>query len=140
MKTDNKYTRHLFQLEPNKFHYNLYKLHFILNGNNAITETVKIEPNRKFNNGTGFNNWLILKDQKFWDKCKCKTGLRPIKKENCFYGDLLNNLPNGNINRSLVIVQFSKDNSTMVLDYFKGLDPINNVNRFNIFNNHKFYM
>lgn len=139
MNTD-KFTRHLYQLEPNEYQYSLYKLHFVLNGNQDLTEIAKIEHNRKFNKGTGFDNWLILKDKKYWDKCKCKTGLRPIKKENCFYGDLLNNQPNGGINRSLIIVQFSHDNKIMVLDYFKGMDPANDTYRFNIFNNHKFYM
>lgn len=139
MTADNKFTRHLYQLEPNECKYSLYKLHFVLNGNNTLTEIVKIEPDRKFNKATGFDNWLVLKNKKHWNKCKCKTGLRPLKKKNCFYGDLVKTQPNGGICRSLVFAQFSNDKKIMVVDYFKGLDPANDALRFNLFQNHKSY-
>ncbi len=140
METDNlKYTRHLFKIVPNDYKYSLYELQLLLNGNHALPGIVRIEENRKYNEGTGFDEILIVKDQPQWNKCKQTTGMRPTSKENCFYGDLRQMAPNGETFKSLLIVQYDENKETLVIDYFKNFYPYNNTVRSQIINNHKYY-
>lgn len=140
MKTDNyKFTRHLFEIVSTDFKYNLYKLQQLLNGNNSLPDIVRIEGFRKLSQGTGFNELLIIKDQSHWNKCKLSTGMRPLTKKNCFYGDIRQMAPNGKPIKSFLIVQYDSSRETLVIDYFKNFYPFQKELRSLITDNHNYY-
>lgn len=139
MKTDNaKYTRHIYKLEPNECKYSEYSLQIRLNGKELLPEKIRIEEDRKRHNGTGFNEILKIIDKKLIKDCKTQTGLRPITKKNCFYGDLVQTNAKGEIVKSFLLVQFSDKRQTMIVDYFKGFKPFNLTVRNNVIASHQF--
>jgi len=140
MKPDNaKHTRHIYKLEPNDRKYFEYSLQIRLNGKELLPEKLRVEENRKFNNGTGFSEFLRLLDKKLIKDCKTQTGLRPITKKNCFYGDLVQTNAKGEIVKSFLLVQIADKRKTMIVDYFKGFKPFNVKVRDKLIATHQFY-
>lgn len=139
MKTDNaKYTRHIYQLEPNECKFLEYSLQIRANGKISLPDIVRIEENRKFNKGSGFSEIFRLIDKPLIKDCKTSTGLRPIEEENCFYGDLVQTNTRGEIVSSFILVQFVSDRKTMIVDYFRGFKPFNVTIRNEVITKHQF--
>jgi hypothetical protein len=79
--------------------------------------TVRIERNLKKSKAKGIDEWLLFgKSNKEGEK----TGLRPLKANQTgeYYGD---KLYKGK--KSFLLVQLSKDNSTLIIDSFRGFYP-----------------
>lgn len=137
METQNiNFIRYEYVRIPNLFKYSEY---ILKNGKNEyLPNKIRIEKNRKFNEGYNFDEFLRLIDQLKVKDCNVKTGLRAIQKENCFYGDLIQKSSNQEIIKSFILVQFSNEKQNMVIDYFKGFKPLNSVLKQEIINSHNF--
>ena len=119
---------------------NPYKyLEYILKScdNKDLPIKIRIEPNRRYNNGLGFTEILRLIDHKKIKDCKVLTGLRATNKENCFYGDLIQTFGNKGIN-SFILVQFFDGREKMVIDYFKNFRPYHDAIRRMVIDDHEF--
>lgn len=136
METQNiNYYRFEYVRIPNLFKYSEY---ILKNGKNeCLPKKIRIEKFREHSKGYDFNEYLRLIDQIKIKDCNVKTGLRATNKENCFYGDLIQN-NNYEFIKSFVLVQFSDNKKNLVIDYFKGFNPLSRISRQEIINNHKF--
>jgi hypothetical protein len=93
---------------------------------NQLTQTLRIEKFNGKSNATNINEYLRLRTSTSWDKSEKITGLRPTQKEGLFYGDRVIKKENSETKKSLIIFAFSKDRTTLKIDFFKGFYPNHN--------------
>lgn len=86
--------------------------------NTVLTEKIRIEKFRFFSNGSGFDDYLRLRDTAKWETCEQVTGLFKTGNVNLFYGD---RIKSGN--KSLLIFYFSKNKKRLIIDYYKNFYP-----------------
>lgn len=119
-----KYTRGIYRILDNTYKsYELYQLTGATDENPLLTEQIRIEKNRQYNNGKGFPDWLVIQDQTKWSKCTRVTGLRPTRIQNVFEGNQPVHKNNKLKPESLILVQFSEDRTTAVIDIFYKYYP-----------------
>ena len=114
-----KYIRHIYKVERAKKVYTVYQLE-----PNAtppvLTDFIRIEQFRRFSNGTGFSEYLRLRNTSNWKTSEQVTGLRPTNGPNIFYGDRIHSGK-----KNLIVFKFSKDKEYLLIDYYKGYYPTN---------------
>jgi hypothetical protein len=141
MKTDNlKYIRHLYKLLPTKHKsYKLYNLAEVTKGSKILTDLIRIENDRQFHNGKGFKTWLRIKDAETWKDSTLVTGLRPTNKVNVFEGNKCTFVENQIKKESLILIQYSKDFTKVVIDFFPYFYPYNPFVFRELLKSHKYY-
>jgi len=86
--------------------------------NTVLTEKIRIEKFRFFSNGSGFDDYLRLRNTNNWKTCEQVTGLFKTEYPGLFFGDRIHSGT-----KNLLIFQFSKDFESLTIDYFKGYYP-----------------
>ena len=86
-----------------------------------FTDLIKIENFRGFSNGKGFDKYLQLRDTSNWNTCERVTGVKPYK-ENIFFGD---RVKYGK--KSLIVFVFTNGVDNLLIDYYEGFYPNNNI-------------
>ncbi|MBI9040232.1 hypothetical protein [Lutibacter sp.] len=112
--------------------------------NDVFTRKIRIEKYL----GKGYKNTkrkdfkiiLRLRTDTNWERCYLWTGLLPSQNKRSFFGDIpeINFETSKYIKKHLIVIQFSDDWKTIVLDVFKGFIPKNNKETFNILQEHPF--
>ena len=141
METGNfNYSRHIYELVPTKYiSYNIYKL-VACDGDKILTDFIKFEDNAKRSNGYGFDVWLRIKDHEFWENCSLITGLRPTIKQNVYQGNKRKTVNNRYKPDSLILIQYSYDYKTAVVDFFNQFYTYDKFEFRYIINNHDYYL
>lgn len=116
--TGNDYTRHIYHISKALRVYTVYRLKYVENGANQLTELIRIEDYRGFSRGCGFNDYLRLRTSSSWAKSEKVTGLKFTKDKNIYFGDRLNNGK-----KHLLLFQFSPDRISLIIDYFPNYYP-----------------
>lgn len=103
-----------------------------LNECNLLTEKIRIERDNGYHRRSRFfEYWLYFRDETNWKRCT-KTGLAITNKKLVFAGDIpeLINLNQKNEKgkewenaKHFIIIEFSPDTKTIVLDVFKNFYP-----------------
>jgi hypothetical protein len=83
-----------------------------------LTELIRIEQFRHFSKGSGFDNYLRLRNVDNWNKCEQVTGLFNTGNPFVFYGNRINEGK-----KHLLIFKYSIDFENLTIDYFKGYYP-----------------
>jgi len=119
-----KFIRGIYRILDNSFKsYEIYQFIGTANETEIHTNLIRIEKNRQYNKGKGFFDWLVIQDNPKWSKCTRITGLRPTRIPDVFEGNRAI-LKNGNHKpESLIIIQFSEDRTTAIVDYFPKYYP-----------------
>lgn len=102
-------------------------------GKTKLSDLIRLEPFKGKSNATGINTYLRTTEGGKWAK-KPITGLRPHKKKFVFYGDHLVR------KKSLLIIQYSEDRKTLIIDYFNSFYPLNPTLRTELLNNHDYFL
>jgi len=109
--------RHIYKVERAKKVYTVYQLEPNTK-NPVLTDLVRIEQFRKFSNGTGFSEYLRLKNTSNWKTSEQVTGLKKTNNSNLFFGDRMHLGK-----KNLIVFKFSKDKEALLVDYYKGYYP-----------------
>ncbi|RKE04429.1 hypothetical protein [Marinifilum flexuosum] len=117
MVVNMKCIRHSYKVERVKKCYTVYQLEPTVDPI-MLTELIRIEQFRNYSNGTGFLDYLRLKNTSNWQTSELVTGLKKTDNPNVFYGDRLEGCK-----RSLVVFVFSKNNELLTIDYYDGYYP-----------------
>jgi len=83
-----------------------------------LTELIRIEKFRYFSNGSGFDDYLRLRNTNNWKTCEQVTGLIKTEYPGLFFGDRIHSGT-----KNLLIFQFSKDNQRLIIDYYTKYYP-----------------
>ena len=109
--------RHIYKVERAKKVYTVYQLEPSTQ-TPQLTDLIRIEQFRKFSKGTGFDDYLRLKNTTNWAKSEMVTGLKKTNNSNLFFGDRMH------LGRkNLIIFKFSKNREALLVDYYKGYYP-----------------
>ena len=136
MKTGNlKYTRNFYDLDTISIdkEKRVYKIKYRSEHTNELfTNIVKVEKDNGFHDRSRFfEYWLLFRDETNWHRCT-KTGLANTNKRFVFEGNIselviLNTKTlkgkDWENPKHFVIVQFSKDSQTLIIDIFKDFYP-----------------
>jgi len=114
-----------------------------LKENDIFTYKVRIEKHEgkgyKYTLRRNFNDWFIQRTTNNWKTCLKKTGLLPTTFKSAYYGDLpkINKETGKRSAQHFILLQFSEDEQTIVLDIFKDYIPIG-LEMKNLIKNHNF--
>jgi hypothetical protein len=108
--------------------YTVFELDYSIPAKGILTPLIRIEKYRGYSNAKDVEYYLRTKDNSNWNKCKYITGLKSTQSKNIYYGD---HFDNGN--KSLMIFEFSEDQSTLIIHYFIGHYPRINHNSLELF-------
>ena len=109
--------RHIYKVERTKKVYTVYQLEPTTQSP-ILTDLVRIEKFRKFSKGTGFDDYLRLKNTTNWATSEKVTGLMKTDNPNVFFGDRMHSG-----RKNLIVFKFSKDKEFLLIDYYKGDYP-----------------
>jgi len=112
--------RHSYKVERAKKVYTVYQL-VEPQQKTELTELIRIEKFRMFSNGSGFDDYLRLRNTNNWQTCEQVTGLFKTDYPGLYYGDRMHSGK-----KNLLIFQFSNDCELLIIDYYKGYYPKNN--------------
>ncbi len=133
-----QYSRHIYFYKPNKYRtYKEFQLFEVKNGNRILPEIIRLEKNFGKNKGTGFKTWLRIKDTQLWENSTLVTGLRMVK-SNVMEGNRATIIDDKITPESLIILQYSSDLKTLIIDYFKGFYPSHPQTRKQLIISHNF--
>lgn len=137
MKTGNlEYQRNFYELisENDKFKEYQIKFNANLTKESLFTEIIRIEKDNGFHlRSKDFEYWLYFRNDTNWKRCN-KTGLAFTNKKFVFEGNisqkviLAGKTANGKdweTPKHFIILQFSEDCKTIILDIFKNFYPHN---------------
>lgn len=112
-----KYVRHSYKVERVKKVYTVYQL---VNASSKaiLTELIRIEQFRKYSRGTGFDDYLRLKNTSNWKTSEQVTGLHKTSHPDVFYGDRLHYGK-----KNLIVFKFSNNKETLTIDYYLEYYP-----------------
>lgn len=116
------FIRHTYKVSKELKSYSIYDLVEVTN-NNQLTQTLRIEKFNGKSNATNINEYLRLRTSTSWDKSEKITGLRPTQKEGLFYGNRITKNENAETKKHLIVFQFSKDRTTLKIDFYRGFYP-----------------
>lgn len=109
--------RHSYKVERVKKVYTVYEL--IENQQKVeLTNLIRIEKFRMFSNGSGFDDYLRLRNTNNWQKGEQVTGLFKTEFTGLFYGDRMHSGT-----KNLLIFQFLDNKEILIIDYYKGYCP-----------------
>jgi hypothetical protein len=129
------YIRHTYKVSKELKSYTIYD--FVeVDKTNQLTQTLRIEKFNGKSNATNINEYLRLRTTTSWSKSEKVTGLRPTQKEGLFYGDRITKKENKVSTKHLLVFQFSKDRTTLIIDYYRGFYPNHNGILQNIISNY----
>ena len=142
MKTGNySYSRHIYYLTLDTFKtFKQYSLAIVIKGEKILPDIIRIESDQKKHKGKGFNKWLRIIDNEIKYKSTLVTGLRPTVKQNVFEGNKRKVLDNKIKPECLILIQYSNDYKTAVIDFFNGFYPYNPIALKQTILNHKYYL
>jgi hypothetical protein len=109
--------RHIYKVERAKKVYTVYQLEKTPQ-NPILTDLIRIEQFRKFSKGTGFSEYLRLKNTSNWKTSEQVTGLMPTDDPNVFFGDRIHSGK-----KNLIVFKFSNDKEYLTIDYYVGYYP-----------------
>lgn len=141
MVTGIEYRRHIYKVDNVLTSYTIYKLQRVLNQelvsvkdtNSLLPSLVRVEPYEGRSNATGIKHMLRGRNVSKWAK-NILTGLRPTIKEGVYYGDHFTGKKN------FLVIHFSENRETLVIDYFRGFNPDYPRFRENLISQHKFHL
>lgn len=116
------YFRHAFKVSKELKSYTIYQIDAVESNTNLLTDLVRIEPYFGTSGATKIKEYLRLRNTNNWSTCEQVTGLRPTNKQGVFYGD--RKPLNGK--KSLLILSFSKDRTTLFIDVYRSFYPKHN--------------
>jgi len=83
---------------------------------------IRIEDDRGFSRGTGFDTWLRIKDTSSWKTSKIITGLKPTDDANIFHGDIA---PGKLSNKNKSMILFKFEGKDLTIKIFLNYMPLN---------------
>lgn len=122
----------------------IIKFNSKLKENDIFTHKIRIDKHK----GKGyvrtlrkpFKIWVIQRMDTNWARCYKKTGLLPVNNRFAYYGDIPIRIKETSelIPKHFILLQFSEDGNTIVLDIFRDFYTSDPEIREEIVNNHKF--
>lgn len=109
--------RHSYKVERERKQYLVYEL-VTTTDLQVLTDLIRIEKDRSFHRGTGFDDWLRIKTCSNWRKSPIVTGLMRTQTPGVYYGD-----HRTHTGKNLLIFQFNDDCSQLTIDYYLGYCP-----------------
>ena len=119
------FIRHTYKVSKELKSYSIYEL-VEVDKTNQLTQTLRIEKFNGKSNATNIVEYLRLRTSTSWDKSEKVTGLRPTQKEGLFYGDRITKKENSETKKNLIIFVFSKDRTTLKIDFYRAFYPNHN--------------
>ena len=80
--------QHHYKVVSELKQYIVYELTSSVNGK-ILTDKIRIEKDRQYHNGKGFDHWLRIRNTTNWKTSKVITGLKFTKHQTIFYGDII---------------------------------------------------
>lgn len=111
------YVRHLYKVERERRQYTVFELSECT-GNPVLTKLIRIENDRHYHFGKGFNQWLRMRTTNNWSKCKVTTGLKYTKYKTIFFGDIILNRC-----KNLLMFKYSSDGKQLTVDFYPFFYP-----------------
>jgi hypothetical protein len=155
MRRGNKdYLRAIYILDTSYYNTSNAKKYILAEKNNylidkILKERIKIEKDNGFQNSSRqFDCWLYFRNDTNWSRC-FKTGLGKTSLKYLFEGNvsepiILNtkNIKGKNCEnpKHFILLQFSKNSETVIIDLFKDFYPFKKALIELIVKEHKFYM
>ncbi|WP_203229473.1 hypothetical protein [Aureibaculum marinum] len=148
MKTGNlKYTRKIYKLDSVSIG-NKYRTYKTNKPNNLFTNIIRIEKDNGYHDRSRFfEHWLYFRNDTNWKRCT-KTGLAKTVKPNVYEGNIseLIKLKTKNHKgkdweneKHFLIVQFSIDFKTIVVDIFQNFYPRSKILIEHLINEHNLH-